>query len=74
MLLPDNIAPEDCIYYNGAIVMKIMQQNKHMKISDLFIEVKKRKDLSFAMMLLCLDWLFLIDSVVVKNEEVILCS
>lgn len=74
MLLPDNIAPEDCIYYNGAIVMKIMQQNKRMKMSDLFIEVKKRKDLSFAMMLLCLDWLFLIDSVVVKNGEVILCS
>jgi len=74
MLLPDNIAPENCIYYNGAIVLEIMQQNKRMKMSELFVEVKKRKNLSFAMMLLCLDWLFLIDSVIVNNEEVILCS
>jgi len=74
MLLPDNIIPENCIYYNGAIVLEIMQQNKRMKMSELFVEVKKRKNLSFAMMLLCLDWLFLIDSVIVNNEEVILCS
>lgn len=74
MLLPDNIAPEDSIYYNGAIILKIIQEKKNMSLSDLYCEVKKQKDLSFSLLILCLDWLFLIDCVIVKNGEVILCS
>lgn len=73
MLLPDNIAPEDCIYYNGAVVMDIMLKEKHMMLTDLFFEVKKKKNLSFGMLLLCLDWLYLINCVIVKKEEVTLC-
>ncbi len=74
MLLPKDIAPEDCIYYNGSLVMEVMLRNKKMKISDLFFEVNVKKDISFATFLLCLDWLFLIDAIIVKKEEIVLCS
>lgn len=74
MLLPDNIAPEDSIYYNGAIVLDTIQRVGQISLTDLFYEVNRSKNFSFSMLLLCLDWLFLIDCVSVQNEEVILCS
>lgn len=74
MLLPKDIAPEDCVYYNGALVMEIMLKSKKMKLSDLFVEMKERIDISFATLLLCLDWLYLIDTVKLNGEEVELCS
>lgn len=74
MLLPNNIAPEDTIYYNGAIVLKIVQREHRISLANLFYEVNKSKSLSFSMFLLCLDWLFLIDCVSIQNEEVVLCS
>lgn len=74
MILPDNIHPEDCIYYNGSIVLDIMQHNKRMSITDLFARVREKKNLSYSMFLLCLDWLFLIDAVLVNEGTVSLCS
>ena len=74
MLLPNNIAPEDSIYYNGAIVLDIVQREHRISLANLFCEVNKSKSLSFSMFLLCLDWLYLINCVSMQNEEVILCS
>lgn len=74
MLLPKDISPEDSIYYNGAIVLEIMLHNKRMKLSDLYCEAKRRKNISFPTLLLCLDWLYLINTVNINEEEVILCS
>ena len=74
MLLPDNIHPEDCIYYNGSIVLEIVQQNKRISLADLFAKVRKKKTLSYSMFLLCLDWLFLINAVLVNEGIVSLCS
>lgn len=74
MLLPDNIAPEDSIYYNGAIVLKVVQRERRISLANLFCEVNRSKTLSFPIFLLCLDWLYLINCVSVQNEEVVLCS
>ena len=45
MLLPDNIAPEDSIYYNGAIVLKVVQRERRISLANLFYEVKQSKAL-----------------------------
>ena len=74
MLLPNNIAPEYSIYYNGAIVLDIVQREHRISLANLFCEVNKSKSLSFSMFLLCLDWLYLINCVSIQNEEVVLCS
>ena len=74
MLLPDNIAPEDSIYYNGAIVLKVVQREGRISLANLFYEVNKSKALSFPIFLLCLDWLYLINCKKKKKEEVVLCS
>lgn len=74
MLLPDYIRPEDSIYYKGALVLDIIQQEKNISVTDLYVSVKERFGMSFSSMLLCLDWLFLIGCAEVNEFEVKLCS
>lgn len=75
MLLPDNIHPKNSIYYNGALVLNVVQQHKQLNIVDLYLKLREANDVSFQILVLCLDWLYLIDAVKVNNKgEVKLCS
>lgn len=74
MLVPDNTRPEDTIYFNGAKVLQVILDEKRLAITDLYVILKKKSDISFATMLLSLDWLYLIDCIEVNNGEVVLCS
>ena len=74
MLLPDNIHPENSIYYNGAIVLNVIQNNSNIEMLELFQLVKKVRNMSFTVFVLSLDWLYLIDVAVLENEKVKLCS
>lgn len=74
MLVPDNIRPEDTIYFNGAKVLQVIQYEKRLALTDLYVILRKKSDISFATMMLCLDWLYLIDCIEVNNGEVVLCS
>ena len=65
MLMPDNIRPKNSIYYNGALVLKVLQ---------LYQAVLKEVKMSFSVYILCLDWLYLINVAKLKKEKVILCS
>ncbi len=75
MLLPDNIHPDHSIYYNGAFVIESLQKGMSYKILDLYQEVKTKKQMSFSVFILCLDWLYLLD---IANHnpkgEIELCS
>jgi hypothetical protein len=75
MLLPDNIHPDNSIYYNGSIVLELIQQEKRIKLTELYILVKKKKDMSYPVFILCLDWLYLLNAAIInKKGEVYLCS
>ncbi len=75
MLLPDNIHPENSIYYNGAFVIESLKKDCTFKILDLFQEVKVKREMSFSLFILCLDWLYLIDVAKLNSKgEVVLCS
>jgi hypothetical protein len=75
MLLPDNIHPEQTIYYNAAYVLKVILKQKEISILDLYLEVCKLIKISMPVFLLSLDWLFLAE--IIENQEngsVALCS
>jgi hypothetical protein len=75
MLLPDAIHPKDSIYYTGAIVLKILQSTDGTKIGDLYVELKKEHNLTFPVLLLTLDWLYLINAATINQKgEIVLCS
>lgn len=75
MLLPDNIHPENSIYYNGAFVLQAIQQNPHQKMIDLYLCSRQLKEMSMPIFVLCLDWLFLLNVATMNDQgKVELCS
>ena len=75
MLLPDDIHPENSIYYNGAFVLQALQKQKTQNILELYQTVKQQRKMTFPVFILCLDWLFLINVAVLNDKsEVELCS
>ncbi len=71
MLLPDNIHPENSIYYNGSLVLKELQVSNSQDIISLYEKVKANKEISFTVFVLCLDWLFLINTVEFNKKGVV---
>jgi hypothetical protein len=59
MLLPENIHPEDSLYFNGAFVLEALRKVKEMSFMDLFIEARKLREMQMPIFVLTLDWLFL---------------
>lgn len=75
MLVPDNIHPEQTIYFNGAFVLKAIIENSVMDMLDLYIQTNSKREMSMPVFVLCLDWLFLLDLVKLNDQgEVELCS
>ncbi len=75
MLIPDNIHPQNSIYYNGAIVLQVLQSNSGQSLIDLYQKVRERRKMNFAVFVLCLDWLFLIDAAILNQSgKIELCS
>ncbi len=75
MLLPDNIHPENTIYYNGSFVLKALQENQAIDFLELYLNTQKICKMSMPIFLLCLDWLFLLNIVSLDERgRVTLCS
>lgn len=75
MLLPDDIHPEHSVYYNGAFVLQALQKQEAQNLLNLYQNVKQKRDMTFPVFILCLDWLFLLNVAVLNNSgDVELCS
>jgi len=61
MLIPDNIHPEQTLYYNGSFVLKILLQLHETDMLDLYVRTKATRDMTMPVFVLCLDWLFLLN-------------
>jgi hypothetical protein len=75
MLLPDNIHPEQSIYYNGAFVLEALREQSVIDMLDLYVSTQNRRPMTMPVFVLCLDWLFLLDLVSLNEQGVVeLCS
>lgn len=74
MLLPDNIHPENSIYFNASLVLETLQEFGKLDMLDLYQNVTKNKKMSFPVYILCLDWLYIINVAEINQGEVKLCS
>lgn len=75
MLIPDNIHPEQTVYFNGAVVLKEIREGRVMDMLDLYVQANSRKEMSMPMFVLCLDWLYLLDLVDMDDQgKVKLCT
>ena len=63
------------IYYNGAFVLEAIRDHGIQKMLDLYHNVKNKKNMTFPIFVLCLDWLFLLDLIVLNEDgEIELCT
>ena len=75
MLLPDNVHPENSIYYNSAFVIESLKKDTSYNMLELYQAVKEKREMTFSVFVLCLDWLYLIDVAKVNSKgEIELCS
>jgi hypothetical protein len=75
MLLPDNIHPEQSIYYNGAFVLQVLRERRVMDLLDLYMSTQTYRQMTMPVFVLCLDWLFLLNLVSLNEQGgVELCS
>lgn len=75
MLIPDNIHPEQTIYFNGAFVLKTIQKHRSEEMLELYIKTKTDREMSMPIFVLCLDWLFLLNLITINTSgKVEICS
>lgn len=75
MLLPDNIHPDQSIYFNGAFVLQALREEPVMNLLDLYMSTKTHREMTMPVFVLCLDWLFLLSLVSLNDQGGIeLCS
>jgi len=75
MLLPDNIHPEQSIYYNGAFVLKALREHRVMDLLDLYATTQAHRQMTMPIFVLSLDWLYLLNLVRLNEQGgVELCS
>ena len=75
MLLPDNIHPEQSIYYNGAFVLQALRERRVMDLLDLYLSTQEQRRMTMPVFVLCLDWLYLLNLVSLNEQgSVELCS
>jgi hypothetical protein len=75
VLLPDNVHPEQTIYYYGGFVLKAVNDSPGTSVLELYTHTSIDHKLSMPNFLLSLDWLFLLGLVVLnKNGRVEACT
>lgn len=74
MLIPDNIHPDQTIYYNASFVLKILQENFSLDFLELYMKTKSERHMSMPVFVLCLDWLFLLNLIKLNDNKVEICS
>jgi len=75
VLIPDNIHPEQTIYFNGAFVLKAVLKAHGGNLLDLYMDTVAERKMSVPVFMLCLDWLFLLNLIVLtKDSKVEICS
>lgn len=75
MLLPDNIHPEQSIYYNGSLVLQALNERRVMGLLDLYASTQTYRSMTMPVFVLCLDWLFLLNLINLNDQGCVeLCS
>ncbi len=68
MLLPDNLHPEDSIYYKGSFVLQALQKNPSSDFLSLYLHARRLEEMSLPVFILCLDWLYLLDLLTLTDK------
>lgn len=64
MIVPDNIHPENTLYFLGSVVLGQLRENGPANPFLLYERIRsERAAVRISVFLLCLDWLFLVGAI-----------
>jgi len=66
MLLPDNINPENSIYYLAYLIIKEVKDIK--RVEELYSRARKKYNISYNNFCYCMDWLYIANVIEVKDD------
>lgn len=72
MLILKNINPKYSVFYIGWLVLKIIQEKKENDIMEIYYDLNNQIDISFSLYLFTLDWLYLANAIVLKDNNIYL--
>ena len=58
------------IYYRGAHVLKVLQQEGNMSIGKLYARMNETEKMTYPVLMFCLDWLYLINAAELSSCKV----
>ena len=70
MLLPEDVHPENSLYYSGAIVLESLKALGEAPLMDLFLETQTRRAIPMPLFVLSLDWLYLAGCVLKQTNGI----
>ncbi|WP_367186316.1 ABC-three component system middle component 6 [Methylotenera sp.] len=75
MIVSKNIHPERNLYFTGAIVLKLLENslNEELDLFSLYHRVNQNAKMTINLLLLTLDWLFLLGSIKFNEGKIIKC-
>ena len=75
MLLPDNVHPEQSIYYNGVFLLQVIRESRSEEMLSLYFRVREIREMSLPVFVLFLDWLVVLGVLDVNQQGFVeLCS
>lgn len=75
MIVSKNIHPERNLYFTGAILLSLLEDSfdEDVDIFSLYQKANVNSKMSVKVMLLTLDWLFLLGSVKINEGRIVKC-
>lgn len=76
MIISKDTTPNKELYYLGSVILGILNSSTkvNMKLMDLFELVRHRESISFNLFALTLSWLFLLETINIKDDYINICS
>jgi len=66
--LLDTKNPGNSIYFKASFVLRVLYKESPIEIFDLFLKTKELEEMSYTMFYYCLLWLYLLDTIEVKDS------
>ncbi|EMN7422351.1 TPA: hypothetical protein KD105_003934 [Vibrio parahaemolyticus] len=75
MIVSEDTHPERKVYYWGAIIIEFLCEvdEGEIPLYDFFEIMKKRHNISVEMLMLSLDWLFILNAIEQREGRIVKC-
>ena len=72
MLMPNDTNPKKSLFYIGGLILRTIKSNNYT-LDQIYIYLNQEENVSYQLLILALDWLFILGAISVENGGIIKC-